>query len=54
MPSRTPKVHGSGAGWSFLVDENMPRPLAPALIGAGYGAEDVRDVGLRGQGDGAV
>ncbi len=40
--------------WRFLVDENMPRTLAPALLAAGYGAEDVRDVGLRGHLDSDV
>lgn len=33
-------------GWYFLVDENLPRLLAPRLRNAGYRAEDVRDVGL--------
>lgn len=36
---------------SFLVDEDMPRSTAPALQRAGYLAEDVRDVGLRGHSD---
>jgi predicted nuclease of predicted toxin-antitoxin system len=38
----------------FLVDENMPRTLAPALRSAGYDAEDARDVGLRGRPDSDV
>ena len=36
----------SAGGWHFLVDENLPRLLAPNLRTAGYQAEDVRDVGL--------
>lgn len=36
---------------SFLVDEDLPRSTAPALHHAGFAAEDVRDVGLRGQSD---
>jgi hypothetical protein len=35
----------------FLVDEDMPRSTARVLRGAGYEAEDVRDVGLRGHSD---
>jgi len=35
----------------FLVDEDMPRSTAVALRTAGYTADDVRDVGLRGQRD---
>jgi predicted nuclease of predicted toxin-antitoxin system len=38
----------------FLVDEDMPRSTANALRGAGYVAEDVRDVGLRGHSDADV
>jgi predicted nuclease of predicted toxin-antitoxin system len=34
------------SGWYFLVDENLPRLLAPRLRSAGYQAEDVRDIGL--------
>lgn len=37
--------------WRFLVDEDMPRSTAVALRNAGYAAEDVRDVGLRGHSD---
>jgi predicted nuclease of predicted toxin-antitoxin system len=44
----------SNALRQFLVDENMPRPLAPALIAAGYDAEDVRDAGLRSHPDSQV
>ncbi|HEX5546011.1 MAG TPA: DUF5615 family PIN-like protein [Ktedonobacterales bacterium] len=36
----------NAGGWYFLVDENLPRLLAPQLRAAGYQAEDVRDVGL--------
>ncbi|MGH2461665.1 MAG: DUF5615 family PIN-like protein [Chloroflexota bacterium] len=36
---------------AFLVDEDMPRSTAPAPRQAGYLAEDVRDVGLRGHSD---
>jgi predicted nuclease of predicted toxin-antitoxin system len=39
---------------AFLVDEDMPRSTARALREAGYVAEDVRDVGLRGKPDHAV
>jgi predicted nuclease of predicted toxin-antitoxin system len=35
----------------FLVDEDMPRSLARALREAGFEADDVRDVGLRGKPD---
>jgi predicted nuclease of predicted toxin-antitoxin system len=35
----------------FLVDEDLPRSLAPFLTAAGLFAEDVRDRGLRGQPD---
>ncbi len=37
--------------WAFLIDEDMPRSLAPALQQAGYDVEDIRDVGLRGKSD---
>lgn len=40
--------------WRFLIDENMPRTLAPMLRAAGYDAEDARDVGLRGRPDSDV
>jgi predicted nuclease of predicted toxin-antitoxin system len=35
----------------FLVDENLPRSLAPRLHAAGFEVEDVRDLGLRGAPD---
>src|SRR5262245_41361302 len=38
----------------FLIDEDLPRSLAPFLTAAGFLAEDVRDRGLRGQSDEAV
>ena len=37
--------------WTFLVDEDMPRSTTVALRQAGYGASDVREVGLRGHSD---
>ncbi len=49
MPSSlsgSPTGSASTGGWSFLVDENLPRLLAPRLRTSGYQAEDVRDVGL--------
>ncbi|HET9226578.1 MAG TPA: DUF5615 family PIN-like protein [Thermoanaerobaculia bacterium] len=36
---------------AYLVDENLPRSLAPSLHAAGFEAEDVRDQGLRGRPD---
>ena len=38
----------------FLVDEDVPRSTARVLRAAGYEAEDVRDVGLRGHPDSDV
>lgn len=38
----------------FLVDEDMPRSLAPTLVAAGFQASDVRDEGLRGRPDDQV
>lgn len=35
----------------FLVDENMPRSLAPEIAALGHTVQDVRDVGLRGRPD---
>ncbi len=35
----------------FLVDENLPRSLAPRLRAAGFKVQDVRDLGLRGAPD---
>jgi predicted nuclease of predicted toxin-antitoxin system len=39
---------------SFLVDEDLPRTLAPSLREAGFFAEDVRDVGLGGRSDSEI
>jgi predicted nuclease of predicted toxin-antitoxin system len=39
---------------AFLVDEDLPRSLARRLRDEGWDAQDVRDVGLRGQPDSAV
>jgi predicted nuclease of predicted toxin-antitoxin system len=36
---------------SFLIDENLPRFLAAELRSAGFQAQDVRDLGLRGKPD---
>jgi uncharacterized protein with PIN domain len=36
---------------NFLVDENMPRNLAAAIIALGFSAQDVRDIGLCGHPD---
>lgn len=38
----------------FLVDEDLPRSLVPHLAAAGFAAEDVRNVGLRGKPDAAI
>lgn len=38
----------------FLIDEDMPRSTAIALHAAGYAADDVRDIGLRGHSDADV
>lgn len=40
--------------WRFLIDESMPRSTTTMLRQAGYYAEDVRDIGLRGATDEAV
>lgn len=37
--------------WSFFVDENTSRTLAPALRSSGYTAEHVYDAGLQGHPD---
>ena len=37
--------------WSFLVDENLPQPMAEAQRSAGYLAEHVFEVGLSGHPD---
>ena len=39
---------------NFLVDENMPRSLAPQIAALGFVAQDVRDIGLRGRDDDEV
>ena len=36
---------------NFLVDENMPRPLAPMIAASGHTARDVRGIGLKGRPD---
>jgi len=36
---------------TYLVDENLPRSLAPSLQAVGFETEDVRDQGLRGRPD---
>ncbi len=36
---------------NFLVDENMPRSLAPQIAALGFVVQDVRDIGLRGHPD---
>jgi predicted nuclease of predicted toxin-antitoxin system len=38
----------------LLIDEDLPRSLAPTLRRAGHTADDVRDVGLRGHDDAAI
>jgi predicted nuclease of predicted toxin-antitoxin system len=35
----------------LLIDEDLPRSLVPMVRSAGFSAEDVRDIGLRGQPD---
>lgn len=37
--------------WFFLIDENLPQPMAGALRNAGYLAEHVVEVGLTGHPD---
>lgn len=37
-----------------LIDEDLPRSLAPALREAGFDTQDVRDIGLRGRPDAEV
>ncbi|MCV3213275.1 DUF5615 family PIN-like protein [Plectonema radiosum NIES-515] len=39
---------------NFLVDENMPRSLAPKIAALGFTVQDVRDIGLRGHPDSEV
>lgn len=36
---------------NFLVDENMPRSLAPKIAELGFAVQDVRDIGLTGHPD---
>ncbi|MDM3848674.1 MAG: DUF5615 family PIN-like protein [Aphanizomenon gracile PMC627.10] len=36
---------------NFLVDENMPRSLAPQIAELGFTVQDVRDIGLPGHPD---
>ena len=38
----------------LLVDENLPRSLAPRLQTAGFKVQDVRDLGLRGAQDARI
>lgn len=40
--------------WRFLVDENLPRSLAPDMRSAGYVAQHVYDVGMQGAKDPVV
>lgn len=35
----------------FLIDEDLPRSMVRELNAAGYCADDIRDLGLRGQSD---
>ncbi|GAP98943.1 DUF5615 family PIN-like protein [Leptolyngbya sp. NIES-2104] len=39
---------------NFLVDENMPRPLAAKIAELGFQVQDVRDIGLTGHSDDEV
>jgi Domain of unknown function (DUF5615) len=39
---------------NFLVDENMPRTLAPLITELGFNVQDVRDIGLRARPDSEV
>ncbi len=39
---------------NILIDENMPRSLAPQIAALGYSVQDVRDMGLRGKPDSSV
>jgi predicted nuclease of predicted toxin-antitoxin system len=39
---------------NFLVDENMPRTLAPQITELGFNVQDVRDIGLRARPDSEV
>jgi predicted nuclease of predicted toxin-antitoxin system len=39
---------------NFLVDENMPRSLAPQIVSLGFLVQDVRDISLRARPDDEV
>lgn len=39
---------------NFLVDENMPRTLAPQIVELGFNVQDVRDIDLRARPDSEV
>ena len=39
---------------SLLIDEDLPRSLAPRLQRSGFSVRDVRDVGLRGAPDTSI
>jgi Domain of unknown function (DUF5615) len=39
---------------NFLVDENMPRTLAPQIADLGFTVQDVRDIDLRARPDSEV
>jgi predicted nuclease of predicted toxin-antitoxin system len=39
---------------NFLVDEKMPRTLAPQITELGFDVRDVRDIGLRARPDSEV
>lgn len=39
---------------NFLVDENMPRSLAPQIAALGFSVQDVRDIGIGGRPDSEV
>lgn len=47
-------THDSRPPKQFLVDENLPRGLAGQLRVAGYSAEHILDLGMRGYPDPAV
>lgn len=37
-----------------VIDEDLPRAITKMLIGLGWEADDVRDIGLRGKSDEAI
>jgi len=39
---------------NLLIDEDMPRSLAPPVRALGFSVQDVRDIGLRGHWDNEV